>query len=86
VLSDLRHSGDIEQDADNVGFLYRDDYYNEDSLQRGVAEVIWRKVRAGQVGTDYFKADFNYQRFTASEEPVEVVQFAQQSSGRKRRR
>ena len=40
MLSDLRESGSIEQDADIVMFLYRDDYYNEDSEDRGLAEVI----------------------------------------------
>ncbi len=51
MLSDLRESGAIEQDADIVMFLYRDDYYNEDSEKKNIAEVILAKHRAGGTGT-----------------------------------
>ena len=51
MLSDLRESGAIEQDADQVIFLYRDDYYNEDSEKKNVAEVILAKHRGGSTGT-----------------------------------
>ena len=51
MLSDLRESGSIEQDADIVMFLYRDDYYNEDSEKKNQAEVIIAKQRAGSTGT-----------------------------------
>lgn len=51
MLSDLRESGAIEQDADIVLFLYRDDYYNEDSENKNVAEVIISKNRHGSTGT-----------------------------------
>ena len=51
MLSDLRESGAIEQDADIVMFLYRDDYYNQDSPEQNVAEVIIAKHRAGSTGT-----------------------------------
>ena len=51
MLSDLRESGAIEQDADIVMFLYRDDYYNEDSEKKGIAEVIIAKHRGGSTGT-----------------------------------
>ena len=51
MLSDLRESGAIEQDADIVMFLYRDDYYNEDSDKKNIAEVIIAKHRGGSTGT-----------------------------------
>ena len=51
MLSDLRESGSIEQDADIVMFLYRDDYYNQDSEKKNVAEVILAKHRSGSTGT-----------------------------------
>jgi replicative DNA helicase len=51
MMSDLRESGSIEQDADVVMFLYRDDYYNKDSEEQNVAECIVAKNRHGEVGT-----------------------------------
>ena len=51
LLSDLRESGSIEQDADIVTFLYRDDYYNPDSENKNIAEVIIAKNRSGSTGT-----------------------------------
>ena len=51
MLSDLRESGAIEQDADLVMFLYRDDYYNPDSDQKNITEVIIAKHRHGEIGT-----------------------------------
>ena len=51
MLSDLRESGAIEQDADLVCFIYRDDYYNHDSEEKGIAELILAKNRHGEPGT-----------------------------------
>lgn len=69
VLSDLRYSGSIEQDADIVMFLYRDDYYNPNSKKKGITELIIRKQREGPTGTLelYFQKQFS--RFN----PIENV-------------
>jgi len=63
MLSDLRESGAIEQDADIVMFLYRDDYYNEDSEKKNIAEVIIAKHRAGSTGTVELLWLGNYTKF-----------------------
>lgn len=51
ILSDLRDSGSLEQDADVVAFLYRDEYYNQNSTEKEIAELIIRKHRNGPVGS-----------------------------------
>jgi replicative DNA helicase len=71
-LGDLRESGAIEQDADIVMFIYRDDYYNPGSDQPGVAEVSIAKQRSGSTGVVMmnFAAEFTRFRNYTSGEPV----------------
>jgi replicative DNA helicase len=67
MLSDLRESGAIEQDADEVVFLYRDEYYNENSEDKGIAECIVAKNRHGETGTVKLQWVPQYQTFTDRE-------------------
>lgn len=61
IMADLRESGSIEQDADIVAFLYRDDYYNENSNRKGQVDVIFAKHRHGPTGTItlFFNREFS---------------------------
>ena len=63
MLSDLRESGSIEQDADVIHFLYRDEYYNKESEDKNIAEIITGKNRNGQTATTKLAWLGQYQRF-----------------------
>lgn len=67
MMSDLRESGSIEQDADIVAFLYRDDYYNKESDREGVVEVIIAKQRNGPIGIVELAFLKNYNKFASLE-------------------
>ncbi|MBT5712630.1 replicative DNA helicase, partial [Candidatus Poribacteria bacterium] len=74
MLSDLRESGAIEQDADIVMFLYRDDYYNENSETAGQVEIIVRKHRNGALGTVVLDFQNQYLLFKSSDHmPADYV-------------
>lgn len=64
LMSDLRESGEIEQDSDVIMFLYRDEIYNEDSDQKGIAEILVRKNRAGETGVVRVKSELQHARFS----------------------
>jgi len=63
IMSDLRESGEIEQDADVIIFIYRDEIYNEDSPDAGIAELLVRKNRQGETGVIRVASNLKYSRF-----------------------
>lgn len=78
VMSDLRESGSIEQDADIIAMLYRDDYYNEFSETPGVTNVLIRKNRNGPIGQVDLKFEKSQQKFYEIERTAEAVDFVEE--------
>lgn len=76
MLSDLRESGSLEQDSDSVIMLYRDDYYNEDSTEPNIAEVIVCKNRHGDTGT----RKMFFKRENSSFSDVDIVRMSMEGS------
>lgn len=63
INADLRDSGELEEDADQIVFIYRDEVYNEDSPEKGIAELIVRKNRGGKIGSVRVAARLDISRF-----------------------
>ena len=75
VMSDLRESGSIEQDADIVAMLYRDDYYNEFSEKPGVTDILIRKNRNGPTGNIELKFEKSQEKAATERDYIEDVGF-----------
>lgn len=73
MMSDLRDSGSVEQDADIIMMLYREDYYDPLSPAQGYVEVLTRKHRMGEVGTDFLLFASNESRFADAQEKPQKV-------------
>ncbi len=80
-LSDLRMSGALEQDADVIQMLYRDEYYNDNTQYPGMIEVNSAKLRDGEPGVDYLSFQGSYQLMTGIEPPSDDSQSSAQDSG-----
>jgi replicative DNA helicase len=74
-LSDLRESGSIEQDADVVAFIYREEYYNPESERRGITDIFIKKHRNGPTGAVELFFDKEKQRFRSLDTKHSSVPF-----------
>ena len=84
--SDLRDSGSLEQDANIITFVYRDEVYDEDSPLKGVAEIITRKIRGGKPGTDALEWAGDYQKFKPMDYRPDIESVVEeQESGKKKK-
>jgi len=81
ILADLRDSGSLEQDADLVFMIYRDEIYNPQSHHKGIAEILCRKFRNGEIGEDYLAANLDVSRFDNLKAPVPIQSSPQKRSG-----
>lgn len=85
-MADLRESGQIEQDADIISFIYRDDYYFPDSPNKDTAELITAKFREGEVGLDILGTQLQFSRFIDFDPSSYVYDWSdKQNSGAKSR-
>jgi replicative DNA helicase len=75
MLADLRESGSLEQDADVVAMVYRDETYHPDTQDKGVAEIIIRKQREGETGTVYLAANLGICRFDNLAHPHQPTEY-----------
>lgn len=64
IMADLRDSGSIEQDADIIWFVYRDEQYNSETVDKGLSEIITAKYRSGKTGPDTLEFEGQYSRFS----------------------
>lgn len=87
LMADLRDSGSLEQDANILAFVYRDEVYNDETELKGMAEIITRKFRGGKVGTDLLAWHGDYQRFDNVDHNIDIDDIVerQQESGRRRK-
>lgn len=84
--SDLRDSGSLEQDANIIAFVYRDEVYDEGSPLKGVAEIITRKIRGGKPGTDTLEWAGDYQKFKTMDYRPDIESVVEnQEAGPKRK-
>lgn len=77
VISDLRESGSIEQDADKILFIYRDEHYDENSPEKGIAEISTAKHRSGETGTVRLQTKLQYSLFVDLDPSYQPPQIAQ---------